>query len=97
MAFFKWLLVVGASRLVDNPSGLSTKGAAPTTGVLITGEYRLFISSATDSTQKRDRFNADNSFKRDRFNADNLPNPQLFVDNLHPARPLLSAISRPFY
>jgi len=60
---------------------LSPIGAAPTTGVLDKGKYRLFISSATDSTQTRDQFNAHNSFKRDQFNAHNLVNPQLFVDN----------------
>lgn len=47
---------------------------------LITGSYRLFIRNATDSTQTRDRFNADWPIKRDRFNAHNFHNPQLFVD-----------------
>ena len=78
---FKWLLVVSASGLVDNLSGCPPDRVALATGELTTGDYRFFTRGATDSTQTRDRFNADWPIKRDRFNAHNFHNPQLFVDN----------------
>ena len=79
---------------------LSPIGAALTTGVFITGRYRLFIRGVTISAHNRDLISADNLLRRDNFSADNFGNPQLFADNLldrfnADPRPLMRVMVRP--
>ena len=66
---------------------LSTAEGTATTGIFDTGNYRLFIRSATVYAYRRDRSCVDNRHSRDRLCVDNLGNSQLAVDNaaLHKA------------